>query len=113
MALFYAFALFLLGQGLIWIQTNGQFIWPWFKSNPLIISIIGGTVISYIFINATKFAVDYFDGLFWPGRFLGFASGILVFAILTWLFMGEGISLKTGVSLLLATALIAVQLFWK
>lgn len=112
-ALLYSFLLFFLGQALIWIQTNGQFIWPWFKKNPIILSVLGGTVISYLFIKATAYAVEHFDGLLWPGRFIGFASGMLVFAIFTWLFLGEGINLKTGVSLLLATALIAVQLFWK
>lgn len=113
MALLYGFLLFVLGQALIWIQTNGQFIWPWFKKNPIILSIIGGTVISYLFIKATAFVVEHFEGLLWPGRFIGFASGMIVFAVFTWLFFGEGINLKTGISLALATALIAVQLFWK
>ena len=36
--------LFLFGQTLIWFQTNGQFINEWAKKNPLILSIIGGTV---------------------------------------------------------------------
>lgn len=109
----YGVFLFLIAQALIWIQTNGQFIWPWFKKNPIIISILGGSVISYIFIMATRYVVEYFDGLLWPGRFIGFASGIFVFTILTWYFMGEGINMKTGLSLILASALIAIQLFWK
>ena len=28
-----AFALFFTGQAAIWFQTNGQFVWPWFKKN--------------------------------------------------------------------------------
>jgi len=109
----YGVFLFLIGQALIWIQTNGQFVWPWFKKNPIIVSILGGSVISYILIMATRYVVEYFGGLLWPGRFIGFASGIIVFAFLTWYYMGESINLKTGVSLLLASALIAIQLFWK
>lgn len=109
----YGVFLFTLAQGLIWFQTNGQFVWPWFKKNPIIVSIVGGSVISYILIMATRYVVEYFDGLLWPGRFIGFASGIIVFAFLTWYYMGESINLKTGVSLLLASALIAIQLFWK
>ena len=104
--------LFLTGQVLIWFQTNGQFLWPWFKRNPLIISAIGGTVISYAFIIATKYAVQYF-GVLWPGRFLGFSMGVSSFAILTWIFMGEGITYKTAVSLILAIVIICIQLFWK
>jgi len=105
--------LFLFGQTLIWFQTNGQFLWKWFEKNPLILSITMGTAISYSFILATKYAVEHFDGLLWPGRFVGFALGISSYAILTWFFMGEGITLKTLTSLILSAGIICVQLFWK
>lgn len=105
--------LFLFGQTLIWFQTNGQFLWKWFEKNPLILSIVMGTTISYSFILATKYAVEHFDGLLWPGRFLGFALGISSYAILTWCFMGEGITWKTLTSLILSAGIICVQLFWK
>ena len=105
--------LFLFGQVLIWFQTNGQFLWKWFKENPLILSVVGGSIVSYAFIYATKFAYEHFDGLLWPGRFLGFALGISSYAILTWWFMGEGISAKTFVSLILSAVIISIQLFWK
>ena len=75
--------LFMFGQTLIWFQTNGQF------------------------------AYEHFDGLLWPGRFLGFALGISSYALLTWYFMGEGISWKTATSLILSIGIIFVQLFWK
>ena len=113
MRLLYGFLLFFLGQGLIWIQTNGQFIWPWFKKNPWPVAIGFGSVISYILIHATRMVVEHFDGLLWPGRFIGFASGMVIFAGLTWLFLGEGITTKTMISLGLAFALICVQLFVK
>ena len=105
--------LFLAGQTMIWFKTNGQFISPWAKKNPWIISIIGGTVISYMFIRATAFISLYYDGALWPGRFIGFSMGICSFAFLTWYFMNEGINTKTMVSLGLAFALICVQLLWK
>lgn len=111
--LVYAFALFMVGQAIIWVQSNGQFIWPWFKNNPLLVSFTLGGIASYIFIKATYYTYTYFDGMLWPGRFIGFASGILVFAFLTWFLMNEGINAKTVVSLGLATALLAVQIFWK
>tara|TARA_R110000744_G_scaffold129070_3_gene236408 strand:+ start:2464 stop:2763 length:300 start_codon:yes stop_codon:yes gene_type:complete len=98
---------------LIWFQTNGQFLWKWFKENPLILSVVGGSIVSYAFIYATKFAYEHFDGLLWPGRFLGFALGISSYALLTWWFMGEGISAKTFVSLILSAVIISIQLFWK
>ena len=108
-----AISLFLLGQTIIWFQTNGQFLWKWFDKNPLILSITLGTIISYAFIHATKYAYLYFDGLLWPGRFLGFALGISSYAILTWLFMGEGINTKTLISLCVASCLVLIQIFWK
>ena len=111
--LLYAFILLGIGQGMIWLQTNGQFVWPWFKKNPLAVSLIMGTTISYILILGTKFIVEYYDGLLWPGRFVGFGIGIFIFALMTWWFMGEGITLKTIVSILLASLLIVIQLFWK
>lgn len=105
--------LFALGQAMIWIQTNGQFVWPWFKKNPIIISVAFGSVISYILIHATRFVVEHFDGLLWPSRFIGFSTGILSFSILTYAFLGEGITPKTAVSLILALSLVAIQLLWK
>ena len=103
----------MLGLTLIWIQTNGQFLWPVFKKNPIIVSIISGSIISYIVIYATKMVVEHFDGVLWPGRFIGFASGMIIFAFMTWFFMGEGVNVKTGISLLLAVSLIAIQIFVK
>lgn len=105
--------LFLTGQTLIWFQTNGQFISPWAKKHPWTLSIIGGTVISYMFIKATAFIANYYEGALWPGRFIGFSMGICSFAFLTWYFMGEGLNAKTLVSLGLALLLVSVQLFWK
>ena len=78
-----------------------------------IIAFIFAIPISYSFIIATKFIVEYFDGTLWPGRFIGFAMGITSFAIMTNVYMNEGISTKTAVSLVLATTLVAIQILWK
>tara|TARA_B110000902_G_scaffold245369_1_gene299458 strand:- start:624 stop:953 length:330 start_codon:yes stop_codon:yes gene_type:complete len=105
--------LFFGGQTLIWFQTNGQFFNSFAKKNPMLLSVVGGTIISYMFIKATALIAGHYGGALWPGRFIGFSLGITSFAFLTWYFMGEGINLKTWISLSLAFALIAVQLFWK
>ena len=107
------FSLYALGQSLIWIQTNGQFVWPWFKRNPFLISLMGGTLISYMFIKATNYLVEYYDGALWPARFIGQAMGIITFTTLTFLLLGEGINTKTAVSLFFAFCIMAVQVFWK
>ena len=95
-----------------WFQLNGQFFNSWFKNNNFIL-VLFGIPISYAFIFATKYIVEAFDGLLWPGRFIGFAIGISTFAFLTNQFMGEGINLKTLISLILAFLLVVVQVFWK
>ena len=68
---------------IIWFQVNGQFVWPWAKANPWLMSALG-LPISYVLIIATKYIVAGFDGLLWPGRLVGFGSGMIVMAILTW-----------------------------
>ena len=111
--LLYSMLLFLAGQTLIWFQTNLQFINTWAKENTLAMASIFSIPISYMFIKATAFVVEYFDGALWPGRLIGFSMGMVSFALLSYVFMGEGITAKTGVSLVLALTLVCVQVFWK
>ena len=103
---------FAVGQVIIWYQTNGQFKWKWVAEHPIIMSLMFGSIISYTFILGTKYIVEHF-GCLWPGRLLGFGIGAICFGILTYYHMGEGITAKTAVSLILATTLVLVQIFWK
>ena len=105
--------LFLLGQIMIWYQTNGQFKWEWCAKNPFAMAMIFSIPISFAFIVATKYVVGYFDGQLWPGRFLGFATGMIAFAFLTSIYMNEGVNAKTAVSLVLASTLVLIQILWK
>ena len=107
-----ALLLFFFTHIIIWLQVNGQFVWSWCKDNPILMSLIGFPI-SYLLIVATKYIVVGFDGLLWPGRLVGFGSGIILMAILTWAFLGEGITTKTLVSIALATVLCCIQVFWK
>ena len=107
-----AILFFCIGNILIWFQTNGQFLWKWFERNPLFLSIVFGGCISYFFIYATKYCYQYFDGLLWSIKFVGFAVGILTYAGMTYYFMGEGINIKTLVCLILAIIIIGIQVFW-
>ena len=66
--------LFLMGQALIWVQTNGQFVWTWAKENPFWMAAIFSMPISYMFIYATTYVVGYFDGSLWPGWLGGHQS---------------------------------------
>ena len=102
-------AVYFLAQTLAWLQINGQFIWPWMKEHKMLISV-GGIPISYLLIVASDYAYDGLDGKVWPGRFLAFAIGMVVFTILTSLLLGEGVTVKSGVSLFLALIIIVLQL---
>lgn len=104
--------LFFVTHIFIWFQINGQFLWKWFSDNPMLLALFGAPV-SYLLIISTKYMVAGFDGLLWPGRLVGFSLGMIVFAILTWVMLGEAMTSKTIVSLILATALVAIQILWK
>jgi len=110
--LFLGLLLFLLGQIGAWYQTNGQFISNWVKSNPLVVSLLGIPV-SLLYIKATEYITLSFDHQIWPARLLGFAMGILSFSFLTYYHLNEGITLKTGIILFLATLILLIQVFWK
>jgi len=104
--------IFFLGQIIVWVQVNGPLLWQWARTYKFALMLLG-VPITWLFMEATRYAVSGYEGQFWPGRFTSFVAGIIVFTIMTYMFKGEVITLKTSVSLLLAFALILVQLFWK
>ena len=111
-ALVLCLIIFFVVQVITWFQLNGQFFSPWFKNNVFLLCLMG-IPISWLYIEATRMGFIAFDGLIWPGRLLGFAMGILTFAICANIFMGEGLNTKTIISLILATILTLIQVFWK
>mgnify|MGYP003647491311 FL=1 len=104
--------LFVFAQTMVWLQLNGQFVWPWFRKYEWIL-LLFGVPIAWLFIVATRHGVAAFDGLLWPQRFLAFACGIIIFTIFTWVLKGEGINTKTLISLCMAACLVLIQIFWK
>ena len=95
-------------QIIVWYQLNGQLVWKWAKEHPLLLSFLG-IPISYTFILTTKIGYDAFGGL-WPIRLLGFAVGMISFPFITYWVLGEGITLVTGISILLAIIIMILQL---
>ena len=104
--------LFLIGQILVYYQINGQFLTDWIKQHPMTMSLMG-IPISYVYIYATKDLVEAFDGDLWPQRLIGFSMGMIAFAFLTWVHFQQPITLKTAVTLALATAIVVIQIVWK
>ena len=60
-------------------------------------------------IISTKYGYKGFGEL-WPIRLLGFATGMISFPFITYFMLGEGITLKTAVSILLAIIIMLLQL---
>ena len=105
-------SLYFVGQMITYWQLNGQFIWEWAKKNPFLVACLG-IPISYIFIAATKYSVSGFNGEMWPQRFVGFATGMIVYAWGTSYYFNQPIDTKTAVSLTLSLLLIIIQVAWK
>ena len=111
-SLIYGVLLFLGAHIITWFQLNGQFKWDWFVKNEWLMVLVG-VPISFLYIWATKYSVNSFNGLLWPTRFIGFGVGIIIYAILVSYFFSEGFNIKTIISILLSVILICIQAFWK
>ena len=68
-----------------------------------------GMPITALFWIATKYGYQGFGNL-WSVRFMGFATSMISFPIMTWLYLGEVLSLKTILSLGLAVIIMLLQL---
>ena len=102
--------IFLLNNILIWYQLNSQLVWDWAKgTKSMWVMALMGIPISLMFWYATKIGYIGFGNL-WAVRFMGFATSMLTFPIMTWLYLGETITLKTLVTILLAFIIMLLQL---
>ena len=103
---------FLIAHVMTFFQLNGQFLYKSFQKHEWAVAA-AGVILSFFYIWGTKYTVEAFSGLLWPGRFIGFGVGMVIYAIMVSYFFNEGINLKTMTSLILATGLVCVQVFWK
>jgi len=104
--------MFLFAQTVVWYQLNLQFLNEWIANNKWSMALFG-IPISYIYLYATEWTVKGFDGEMWPQRLIGFAMGMIAFAFLTWYHFQQPITMKTAVTLALATAIVVIQIVWK
>ena len=102
--------LFLINNILIWYQLNSQLVWDWAKTpKSMWYMSLMGVPISMLFWYTTKFGYEGFGAL-WPVRFMGFATSMLTFPLMTYLYLGETITLKTGITIILAIIIMLLQL---
>ena len=102
--------LFFLNNIIIWYQLNSQLVWEWAKgAKAMWFSALLGIPISLLFWYATKIGYESFGNL-WAIRFLGFATSMLTFPVLTYFYLGEAMTLKTLITILLAIIIMILQL---
>ena len=102
--------LLLFSQILIWYQLNSQLVWKWAEGykSMWIMSLLG-IPISLLLWYCTKIGYSGFGNL-WAVRFMGFATSMLVFPIMTYFYLGEPMTLKVIITLLLAIIIMILQL---
>ena len=103
--------LFIINNIVIWYQLNGQLVWDWWKTTAgIITSLIMAIPITLGFWYATKWGYIGLGNL-WAVRFMGFATSMLTFPTMTWLYLGETITIKTFITIILAFIIMLLQLF--
>jgi hypothetical protein len=101
---------FIITQILIWYQLNSQLVWDWAKgTKSMWIMAIMGVPISLLLWLCTKWGYIGFGNL-WSVRFMGFATSMMTFPFMTWLYLGETITLKTAITIVLAFIIMLLQL---
>ena len=83
---------FLIAHILTFFQLNGQFLYKSFQKHEWLVAA-SGVILSFFYIWGTKYIVEAFNGLLWPGRFIGFGVGMVIYAIMVSYFFNEGINL--------------------
>ena len=102
--------LFVIANIIIWYQLNSQLVWEWAKgTKSMWIMSLLGIPISLLLWYCTKIGYSGFGNL-WAVRFMGFATSMLVFPIMTYFYLGEPMTLKVIITLLLAIIIMILQL---
>jgi hypothetical protein len=112
MNLFYGVLWGVVGQILTFLQLQGNVKWNWMQRYP-ISTLLMSIPMAYCYIKSVEYLVKAYNGELWPSRMIGFGVGIIIFYVMSIILFGETISTKTFVCLLLAIAIILVQIFWK
>ena len=102
--------IFIFSQILIWYQLNSQLVWKWAEGykSMMWMSLLG-IPISLLMWLCTKWGYIGFGSL-WSVRFVGFATSMLVFPIMTYFYLGEPMTLKVILTIILAIIIMLLQL---
>ena len=101
---------FTIGQILIWYQLNSQLVWEWAKgTKSMWVMSLMGIPISLLMWLCTKWGYVGFGSL-WAVRWMAFSTSMFVFPIMTYFYLGEPITLKIIVTIILAIIIMLLQL---
>lgn len=109
MSLFYAFLMFCAAQALAWLQIFSDHVPGLRRVHWLIVVAVIGSLAGIGFRLATAAVMDLSDDA-WTARILAFAAGQVVFAFMTWQFLGQGIDGRTAIALILTAGAILVKI---
>ena len=102
--------IFFFNNIIIWYQLNSQLVWDWAKGGKAMwLMALMGIPISLMFWWATKIGYEGFGNL-WAVRFMGFATSMMTFPIMTYLYLGEPMTMKVFITLGLAVIIMLIQL---
>jgi hypothetical protein len=95
-----------------WFQQFAQVKWPWFREHPWFNDIIIGVPLSFLFIDGPRFAYDMM-GSAWSAILIQYSIGIFAMMLLTYFVLGETLTTKNLVSLILSFVIVLIQILWK
>jgi hypothetical protein len=102
----------ILGQIVSFFQLQVGIKYGWNQKHPMLLLLLS-LPISWTFLKSVEYLIKAFDGQTWPNRLIGQSIGIIMFSIMSWLVFRETITMKTGVCIILALCIVAIQIFWK
>jgi multidrug transporter EmrE-like cation transporter len=102
----------LIAQIGTFLQLQGNVKYDWYSKHPVIL-LLCAIPLSWLYIQSVNHLVLAFGGEIWPSRMIGFGIGVIVFSIMGYFLFKEPITLKTGISILLAIGIIFIQLKMK
>ena len=102
--------LLVIANVIAWFQIQGQFmkgsIAQLFTKDWVVVML--GIPIGWMFWRSATLSYEYF-GAVWNIRMIGFGLGTAIFGVLTWAILDELPGWHTGISLVLAAAIIMLQ----
>jgi multidrug transporter EmrE-like cation transporter len=101
-----------LGQIGSYIQLQCSYKFNWLEKYQVVL-YLSSIPIMWLYVKSVQYITEAFDGQIWPGRFIGFSCGIIVFALMSSVIFKEPMTAKTNICILLALLIISIQIFWK